>query len=191
MCAGVVVLLLAATASAQLPSLDAFLAEPLHTVRRRLENALGRPVDGLGVELTMPASVDVGSFSTPDHFFRPADRGMPLVRVFLAIDADDLDAWIGPAVESRYELGEGATNIASAGTITRGDEWAARVYTVTEVTPGSRVVRSVVHVAMWVAPRDRGVLCFGTHDDVEAASVDRVRDWLLARCRSVRVMAVP
>lgn len=185
--------LVAASASAQLPSVEAFLAEPLHTVRGRLtEEHYGDPELGLGVELTMPTSVDVGSLADDRMHFALHGVSLPTAQVVWA-HGHSVDDLLGPA-EDRVEHVTGYVRTETRGVVTRGEGWAARVWRseIRSESDGSTAARAEVRVLVRVSSSP-DLVCVGEGFDESPslASAPAIRDWLLARCRSVRVVPAP
>lgn len=163
--------LVAASASAQLPSVEAFLAEPLHTVRGRLLAPMASDPDPrLGVELTMPTSIAAGSFASPRDRFERHPIMLPGVRF----------AWpYGEAIESHLHRHE-RSDYGAPPREERGEGWLSLI----EDTS----VQVVVRLTTPLGPLD----CVGSGgSEVTDGQVSAVRDWLLARCRSARVVPVP
>jgi hypothetical protein len=164
---------LAATASAQLPTVEAFLTEPLHSARGRLPSAsVGDPDPRLGVELTVPLSIEAGSFDVLRDRFERHPVILPAVRF----------TWThGRAIDDQL-VRHDRTEYGRWPDETRGEGWVALIQ-----WPGADVQVVVRHVT------PRGELdCVGSGgSDVVEANADRVRDWLLARCRSVRFVPLP
>jgi hypothetical protein len=164
-----------AAVTAQYPTLDAFLAEPLHTVRGRLVGAMVDDSDPrLGVELAMPESVDAGSFEQPRQEFYRHPVLLPHIRIGWTY-ARTIDDELHHSERNEY---------TPAPREVRGEGWVA----LTEWPYGAPDVQVVVRLTS-----PRGALhCIGSGgSEVTDTNADRVRDWLLARCRSVHFVPLP
>jgi hypothetical protein len=157
-----------------LPTVAELVAEPTHVVRGRLwSQHVDHPDPRLGVELEMPRSVPAGSLREPRQEFYRHPIMLPSISLSWAS---------GRAL--RDQLPELSRSSYSPPTIeTSGERWIARV-----------APHQSVDVVVRFTTRAGDLDCIGSSgSDWERQGFDasRLRDWLLARCRSMRVVEAP